>query len=88
MVFGVSAEPSIVHDDFASENKLPFLLLSDADNTLHRVFGIQPGRVVSYLIGTDRKILHVFAAPNTNAHATEIVNALTTLGLKRKDYPM
>jgi peroxiredoxin len=88
MVFGVSPEPSIVHDDFASEQRLPFLLLSDSDGTINKVFGLQPGTVISYLIGTDRKILHVFSSPNPSAHAAEIVGVLTTLGLKRKDYPL
>lgn len=88
MVLGVSPEPSIVHDDFASEQHLPFLLVSDTDNTIHRVFGIQPGTIVSYLIGTDRKVLHVFTPPNASAPAVEILNVLTALGLKQKDYPM
>lgn len=88
MVLGVSPEPSIVHDDFASEHRLPFLLLSDADNTLHKVFGIQPGMVVGFLIGTDRKVLHVFSPPNTSAPAVEILNVLTSLGLRQKDYPI
>ncbi len=88
MVFGVSSEPSIVHDDFASEQHLPFLMLSDTDNTLHRVFGIQPGTVVSYLIGTDRKILQVFTPPNISAPAVEILNALTASGQKQPPYPM
>lgn len=88
MAFGVSPEPSIVHDDFASEQHLPFLMLSDGDGTIHKVFGIQPGTVTSYLVGTDRKILHVFAPPNPAAHGTEVLNTLTALGLKRQEYPM
>lgn len=88
MAFGISPELSIVHDDFASEQRLPFLMLSDGDGTLHRVFGIQPGTVTSYLIGTDRKVLHVFTAPNPAAHATEVMSTLTALGLKRQEYPM
>jgi thioredoxin-dependent peroxiredoxin len=88
MVLGVSPEPSVVHDDFASEHRLPFLLLSDSDNTLHRVFGLQPGAVASYLIGKDRKILQVFTAPNVKTHAAEVDAALTALNLKQEPYPL
>lgn len=88
MVYGVSPEATIVHREFAADNHLSHLLLSDADGTLHRVFGIQPGAVVGYLIGVDRKIVHVFAPPNAAAFGAEVLSVIVAKGLKRPEFPI
>lgn len=88
MVYGVSPEATIVHREFAADNHLSHLMLSDSDGTLHRVFGIQPGAVVGYLVGVDRKVLHVFAPPNAAAFGAEIMSAIVAKGLKRPEFPI
>ena len=87
MVFAVSPEPTVVHREFSSEHKLSHLFLTDVDATLHRTFGIQPGTVVSYLIGADGTVRHVFEPPASD-HGAEILNTLTALGLRRTDFPI
>lgn len=87
MVFAVSPEPTVVHREFSSEHKLSHLFLTDADATLHRIFGIQPGAVVSYLIDRNGVVREVFAPPAPN-HGVEILDALTKLGLRGPDYPI
>lgn len=87
MVFAVSPEPTVVHREFSSEHKLSHLFLTDADGTLHRIFGIQPGAVVSYLIDGNGDVREVFAPPAPN-HGAEILDALTKLGLRGPDYPI
>lgn len=88
MVYGVSPEPTIVHREFAADNHLSHLMLSDSDGTLHRVFGIQPGAVVGYLVGVDRKVLQVFAPPNAAAFGSEVLSAIVAKGLKRPEFPI
>lgn len=88
MVYGVSREPTIVHREFAADNRLPHLLLTDADDMVHRVFGIQPGAVVGYLLGEDRRVLHVFAPPNAAGFGPEILSVIAAKGLKRPDFPI
>ena len=88
MVYGVSREPTIVHREFAADNRLPHLLLSDADDMVHRVFGVQPGMVVGYLVGEDRRVLHVFAPSNAAGFGPEILSVIAAKGLKRSDFPI
>ena len=79
MVFGVSVEDTFVHRDFVSTNKLPILMLADTERSVHRVVGVKPGTVISYLIGTDRRILHVFKKPSGPGHAQEVLTVLAQL---------
>lgn len=88
MVYGVSPEPTIVHREFAADNQLSHLMLSDSDNMVHRVFGVQPGMVVGYLVGTDRTILHTFAPSNAATFGADILAVIAAKGLKRPDFPI
>ena len=64
MAFGVTAEDTVVHRDFAAEHALPHLLIADSDNSVRRVFGIAPGATTGFLISPERKVLHAFSTPN------------------------
>ncbi len=87
MVFAVSPEPTVVHREFTSEHKLSHLFLADFESTVHGVFGIEPGTVVSYLLGSEGVVRKVFAPPASD-HGAEVLQALTELGLRRQDYPI
>lgn len=86
-VLGVSADSAGSHQAFAQRHQLPFLLLSDADGSLRRHFGVPrllgflPGRV-TYVIDREGILRHAFnSALNAQAHVTE---ALATLdGLEK-----
>jgi peroxiredoxin len=88
MVYGVSPEPTIVHREFAAENQLPHLLLSDSDTLLHRIFGMPVGAAAGYLISTDRTVIHAFSPPNPAAFGAEVLAVINARGLKRPDFPI
>ena len=84
----VIASEDIVHlRDYASKKKLPLLLLSDKDGKLKRLFGLGAGASSSYLVSTEREVLHVFAAPSGRGHGQEVVNQIHQLGLLKEAYP-
>jgi peroxiredoxin Q/BCP len=78
MVFGISTEDSVTHRDFASENRLPYLMVADVEQGVHRAMGVQPGTVVSFIIAKDRRVQHVFAPPTIASHGKQILDALTS----------
>ena len=70
---------------FATERKLPFLLASDADGHLRRVFGVTrrlgilPDRV-TFVIDREGIVRHVTRALfSAGAHVTEALAAIRTL---------
>jgi len=64
-VLGVSAQSVESHKSFATHHGLPFLLLSDRDNKVRKLYGVPtsmgliPGRV-TYIIDKQGIIRHVF----------------------------
>lgn len=73
-VVGISSDSEASHDKFAVKHKLPFILLSDGNKKLQRlfgvprsVFGLLPGRV-TYIVNPDGKIVSVFNSMNANKH--------------------
>ena len=66
-VIGVSSDPVESHQVFASGHRLPFVLLSDADGSLRKAFGVPktlgllPGRV-TYVIDKEGVVRHVFSS--------------------------
>jgi peroxiredoxin Q/BCP len=67
VVIGVSASSLDSHRAFAERQRLPFLLLSDADGAIRQAFGVPqtwgifPGRV-TYVIDRQGIVRHVFNA--------------------------
>jgi peroxiredoxin len=88
MAFGVSGDDTFVHRDFASENELPHLLIADSDQTVHRLFGLQPAAVTAYLVGTDRKVLAVLEPVDAARFADQVRAALAKLGLEKPVPPI
>jgi peroxiredoxin Q/BCP len=77
VVIGVSADSLERHRQFAAKQRLPFLLLSDADSKLRKAFGVPktwgifPGRV-TYVIDKQGIIRHIFNAQFTaDRHVSE-----------------
>ena len=89
VVIGVSGDSPERHRDFALQQRLPFLLLSDADGAIRRsfgvpkTFGIIPGRV-TYIIDKQGIVRHVFnsqfSAGQHVSEAMEIVRELLAAG--------
>lgn len=87
VVIGVSADSLENHRTFAAKRNLPFLLVSDADGTLRRAFGVPntwaifPGRV-TYVIDREGIVRHVLNAQWTAGRhvqeALDVVKRLTS----------
>ena len=84
-VVGVSGDSSEKHEGFASRNRLPFLLASDADGALRKAFGVPktlgviPGRV-TYVIDRQGIVRNVFSAQfAADAHVREAMDAVRAL---------
>jgi peroxiredoxin Q/BCP len=82
-VIGISADTPTSHQQFADKYRLPFILLSDTDNRVRKLYGVPatlfilPGRV-TYIIDQQGIIRHIFNSQlDFNAHVQE---ALTALG--------
>ncbi len=84
-VIGVSADPAEAHRAFAARHRLPYLLLTDADGALRKLYGVPktlgliPGRV-TYLIDRRGVVRHVFASQLRVArHVAEALRVLAEL---------
>jgi thioredoxin-dependent peroxiredoxin len=65
-VLGVSGQSMESHKSFATHYSLPFILLSDQDNAVRKLYGVPssglgliPGRV-TYIIDKQGKVRHIF----------------------------
>lgn len=85
-VIGVSSDSIASHERFGATHRVPFVLLSDADGQVRKLYGVKsafgllPGRV-TYVIDRDGVVRHVFSSmSNIGGHvdgALEIVRTLT-----------
>jgi len=81
-VVGISSQSVESHKEFASHRKLPYILLSDTDNRVRKLYGVStslgivPGRV-TYVIDKEGIIKHIFSSQLHPAkHAKEALRAL------------
>ena len=81
-VIGVSSQSAESHKAFASHHNLPYILLSDSNSTVRKLygvsttFGVVPGRV-TYIIDKHGIIKHVFSSQFQPAkHTKEAISAL------------
>jgi peroxiredoxin Q/BCP len=66
IVVGISAQSVESHREFAEKNRLTYLILSDTDNSVRklfgvpsRLFGLVPGRV-TYVADRSGTVVHIF----------------------------
>jgi thioredoxin-dependent peroxiredoxin len=90
-VFGVSKDSPASHKKFKEKYKLPFTLLSDPSGDMIEAYGAWQhkslfGRKfmgvarISYLIGTDGRVLKVYPNVDPATHAHEILFDIRSLG--------
>jgi peroxiredoxin Q/BCP len=84
-VIGISADSEASHQSFADRHRLPFVLLSDPDNTVRKQFGAQqalgliPGRV-TYVVDAGGVIRHQFSSQLQAAkHVSEALEVVRSL---------
>lgn len=80
---GISADPVDKQAAFADKHGFDFPLLSDADGTVARQFGVRrnfgplPTKRATFVIDTDRKVLAVIKSEiRMNVHADKALEAL------------
>lgn len=82
-VIGVSTDSVESHERFANNNELTFPLLSDADGSIAKAYGVlrESGRAerATFLIGKDGAVLHVWPKVDITGHADEIKARLDEL---------
>lgn len=84
-VIGISGDSVPTHKKFASKYDLPFILLSDADKSLRKLFGVKsnmmgllPGRV-TYIVDKKGFIQMVFDDMNATNHLDKTVEKVKSL---------
>jgi peroxiredoxin Q/BCP len=82
VLVGISADTLDSHKGFADHWKLPFLLVSDPDGAIGKLYGV-PFQGVhkrqTIVIGPDGKITKVYRSVDVSMHAQEILNDLNHL---------
>lgn len=81
-VIGVSSDSAQSHQQFAAQHKLPFVLLSDGDGAVRKLYGVpatlglMPGRV-TYIIDKQGIVRNIFSAQFTpEKHIEEALKTL------------
>lgn len=85
-VIGISQDSVDSHKSFSANRKLPFILLSDPDNAVRRLYGVpssflglMPGRV-TYVVDKNGTIKHVFNSQiQAKKHVSEALSVLKSL---------
>ena len=84
-VIGISSDTLKSHQNFASRYKLPFILLSDGDKKLRKLFGVQndllglvPGRV-TYVADKDGIVQLIFNSMSGKIHIEKSLEILRRL---------
>ena len=80
VVFGVSRDTEKSHDEFRAAHELPFPLAADPDGAVQKAYGVPTisgmnlASRVSFLVGRDGKVEHVFEKVDPVVHADEVLD--------------
>ena len=81
-VIGVSGDSIHSHQNFQQKHKLPFILLSDSDKKLRKLFGVPialfgliPGRV-TYVFDAAGKAIYIFDNMSAKNHIEKALEAI------------
>lgn len=78
VIFGVSRDSEASHDAFRKNHTLPFPLVADENGAVQKAYGV-PSRLghaarVSFLVGRDGKIAHVWPDVDPVAQASDVLD--------------
>jgi peroxiredoxin Q/BCP len=80
VIFGVSRDSSESHAKFATHHALPFPLVADVDGSISRAYGVSQmlgmASRVTFLVGADGKVAHVWPNVDPGVHADEVLGAV------------
>ncbi len=81
-VIGISSDSLASHQKFTEQYRLPFLLLTDTDNKIRKLFGVPaaflgmlPGRV-TYVIDTNGVVQYIFNSMLAGQHLPKALAAV------------
>ena len=84
-IIGISSDSVTSHQKFIKKHQLPFILLSDFDKKIRKLFGVPsdlfgilPGRV-TYIIDNEGIVRLVFNSMNGKSHITKAMAMLKTM---------
>jgi peroxiredoxin Q/BCP len=84
-VIGISVDSEASHAKFSSKHNLDYSLLSDRERKIVAAYGVETplktARRVTYIIGTDGIIKHVFTSVNAKTHAEDVLRKMRELRL-------
>lgn len=79
-IFGVSRDSEDSHKRFRANHALPFPLVADSDGTIARTYGVSSNlgmtSRVTFLVGRDGRILHVWPNVDPGVHADSVLAAV------------
>jgi thioredoxin-dependent peroxiredoxin len=86
-IIGISSDDVASHKHFAEKYRLPYTLLSDGNNEVHKLFGVPssllgliPGRM-TYVVDKQGIVVHIFnSQKDAERHIEESINALKKNG--------
>ena len=88
-IFAVSRQDEASHKSFREHNHLPFPMVADTSGAVQRAYGVpsvMPGvdiaARVTFLVGPDGKIAHVWPKVDPVVNAKEVLDAVAQLGGK------
>lgn len=84
-VIGISSDSEKSHGQFAEQYRLPFILLSDTDKSIRKMFGVKtdyfgllPGRT-TYVIDKSGIITYIFDSTSAKDHISNALDAIKKL---------
>jgi peroxiredoxin Q/BCP len=81
MVLGVSSDDRISHRDFATEERLPFLLVADERRAIAKAFGVpldgDRNKATTFVIGKDGKVLSVFPDVDPERQTEQVLESVS-----------
>jgi peroxiredoxin Q/BCP len=86
-VIGISSDSVVSHQQFTEKYRLPFLLLSDTDKKIRKLFGVPaglfgilPGRV-TYVVDKTGTVIMVFDSMMATKHIPKALEAIKKMQL-------
>ena len=90
-VIGVSKDSRKSHIEFAHEHKLPFALVADTKGSVGRAWGVSSGLFgyerVSFLVGKDGHIVHVWPDVDPGVHAAQVLKVVKQIQAQDQSPP-
>lgn len=83
-VFGISVDSQKAHKNFSDKYELNFPLVVDNSKEISEKYGVlgpSSAKRVTYIIGKDGKIAHVYAKVSPKEHAAEVLQKIEDLKL-------